>query len=192
MKIPFINRMKDTTSTEENKAEDSNQEMQQENNDSTIKPETLTETEQIAELQAEVAEQKNNFLRLYAEFENYKKRSIKERIDLLKSASADVIQSMLPVLDDFERAFKALEGQDDTNPLHQGSILIYNKLKTLLEQKGLKQMEAIGTDFDTDMHDAITSLPVNDDQKGKVIEEVEKGYYLNDKILRHSKVIVGA
>ena len=150
------------------------------------------EQDPIAKLQAEVAEQKNNFLRLYADFENYKKRSVKERIDLLKSASSEVISSMLPVLDDFERALKASEGLEDNHPLREGVLLIYNKLKSQLEQKGLKPMESIGFEFDSDFHDAITSMQVSEEKKGKVIEEVEKGYFLNDKVIRHAKVIVGS
>ena len=140
---------------------------------------------------AEVAEQKNNYLRLYAEFENYKKRVSKERMELLKSANADVIASMLPVLDDFERALKATEGWKEKHSVREGMVLIYNKLKNLLEQKGLSAMESTGAEFDTDLHDAITNIEVDENMKGKVVEEIEKGYYLNDKVIRHAKVIVG-
>ena len=151
----------------------------------------IVEQDTAAQLQLEVAEQKNNYLRLYAEFENYKKRSIKERIDLLKSASTDTIISMLPVLDDFERALKAGEEAADKHPLPAGIVLIYNKLKNILEQKGLSPMESIGAEFDTDLHDAVTSIDASEKMKGKIVEEMEKGYYLNDKIIRHAKVIVG-
>lgn len=150
------------------------------------------ETNPIEKLQEEVTEQKNNFLRLYAEFENYKKRTVKERIDLLKSAGADVLATLLPVLDDFERAIKATEGLEEKHPVREGMLLIYNKLRTLLEQKGLKPMESTGTNFDTDLHDAITSIDAGKQMKDKVVEEVEKGYYLNDKVIRHAKVIVGS
>ena len=150
------------------------------------------EQDPLAKLQTEVAEQKNNYLRLYAEFENYKKRSVKERMDLLKSASADTIVSMLPILDDFERALKASEELEENNTVRQGAVLIYNKLKSILEQKGLKPMESIGADFDTDLHDAVTSIDAGENLKGKIAEEMEKGYYLNDKVIRHAKVIVGS
>lgn len=151
-----------------------------------------SENDPVEKLEEELSEQKNNYLRLYAEFENYKKRTVKERMDLLKSASADVIISLLPVLDDFERALKASEKMDDKNSMSEGMVLIYNKLKTLLEQKGLKPMQSTGETFDTDLHDAITSIESAEQNKGKVVEEIEKGYYLNDKVIRHAKVIVGA
>ena len=150
------------------------------------------ENDPIEKLQEEVTEQKNNYLRLYAEFENYKKRTVKERIELFKNAGAEIIGDLLPVLDDFERALKATEGLEEKHPVREGMMLIYNKLKTLLEQKGLKPMESGGTDFDTDLHDAITSIDAGKQMKGKVVEEVEKGYCLNDKVIRHSKVIVGS
>ena len=164
-----------------------------------VEPESQTEAtrqseeqDPFAALQAELAEQKNNYLRLYADFENYKKRSMKERMELLKNANADMIISMLPVLDDFERALKATEGLEEKHPVREGMVLIYNKLKNLLEQKGLNPMESAGTEFDTDMHDAITNIDAGEKKKGKVVDEVEKGYYLNDKVIRHAKVIVGS
>lgn len=150
------------------------------------------ENDPIEKLQEEVTEQKNNYLRLYAEFENYKKRTVKERMELFKSAGSDVIAALLPVMDDFERALKATEDLEEKHPVREGMVLIYNKLKTLLEQKGLKPMEAVSTAFDTDLHDAITSIDAGKHKKGKVVEEVEKGYYLNDKVIRHAKVIVGS
>ncbi len=150
------------------------------------------ENDPIEKLQEEVTQQKNNYLRLYAEFENYKKRTVKERIELFKNAGVEIIGDLLPVLDDFERALKATEGLEEKHPVREGMVLIYNKLKTLLEQKGLKSMESGGTDFDTDLHDAITSIDAGKQMKGKVVEEVEKGYYLNDKVIRHAKVIVGS
>lgn len=154
--------------------------------------EAAPEHDPVVKLQEELTEQKNNYLRLYADFENYKKRSIKERMDLFKIAGAEIITNLLPVLDDFERALKATESLEEKHPVREGMVLIYNKLKTLLEQKGLKPMETAGTEFDTDLHDAITSIDAGKQMKGKVVEEVEKGYYLNDKVIRHAKVIVGS
>lgn len=139
----------------------------------------------IAKLEESLSLEKDKYLRLVAEFENYKKRNLKERLDLLKSAGADVITSVIPVLDDFERAMQV-------GNLPEGINLIYNKLANTLEQKGLKKMDAKGKEFDADLHDAITNIPVEDEgMKGKVVDEVEKGYYLNDKVIRHAKVVVG-
>ena len=152
-----------------------------------------TETAQGTEkLHAELSETRDKFLRIYSEFDNYKKRVQRERLDLLKSASSEVIISLLPVLDDFERALKAMDAAGKDKAQKEGVELIYNKFKGILEQKGLKKMVSVGEKFDTDLHDAITNIPVPDvKQKGKVIDEVESGYYLNDKIIRHAKVIVG-
>lgn len=147
--------------------------------------------EPVIKLEKELAELKSQHMRLYAEFDNYKKRSLKERMDLIRSAGSDMIISLLPVLDDFDRALKAV-ANDGNNPMKEGVLLIHNKLSSLLEQKGLKPMNAAGTEFDSDLHEAITNVPVTDEsQKGKVIEEVEKGYYLNDKVIRYAKVVVG-
>jgi molecular chaperone GrpE len=139
----------------------------------------------VAKLEENLALEKDKLLRLFAEFENYKKRNFKERLDLLKSAGEEMITAILPVIDDFERAAKA-------NPLPEGIDLIYNKLLNILTQKGLKPMDAKGKIFDADLHDAIASVPVEDQSmKNKVVDEIEKGYYLNDKVIRHAKVIFG-
>jgi molecular chaperone GrpE len=150
------------------------------------------EEDPTARLEAEVAELKDNHLRLYAEFENYKRRSIKERAELIRTAGADTISALLPVLDDLDRALKAI-GDSTDNPMKEGILLIHNKLKSTLEQKGLKAIEAIGKEFDVELHEAITNMPVEDPtKKGKVIDEVEKGYWLNDKVIRYSKVVIGS
>ena len=149
------------------------------------------EEDPIAKLTADLAEQKDNYLRLYADFENYKKRSLKDRSDLIKSAGSDIISTLLPVLDDFDRAMKAME-TDANNDRLTGITLIYNKINSTLEQRGLKVMNAIGEEFNVDMHEAITNIPVSDEaQKGKVVDVLEKGYYLNDKVIRYAKVVVG-
>ena len=144
-------------------------------------------------LKNELAEANNKYLRLYAEFDNYKRRTNKERMDLLQTASKDVLVSLLPVVDDFERALKSMETASDVSAVKEGIVLVQNKLKGILTQKGLKEMESVGTVFDAEIHEAITNIPASsDDLKGKVIDEVEKGYYLNDKVIRFAKVVVGA
>jgi len=144
-------------------------------------------------LKAESTEWQNKYLRLYAEFDNFKRRTSKERLELLQIAGKDVITDLLPVLDDFERAQKSIEIASDVNALREGVTLVQHKLKGILNQKGLKEMESIGKDFDADLHEGITNIPApSPDLKGKVIDELEKGYLLNDKVIRFAKVIIGA
>jgi molecular chaperone GrpE len=139
-----------------------------------------------------VDEYKDKFVRLYAEFDNYRRRTNEEKLNLITSAGKDVISSMLPVLDNFERAIATNENLEDLGAIKEGFNLIFNQLKGILESKGLKPMEAKGLPFDSDLHEAIANIPAPEDaQKGKVIEDVEKGYYLNDKVLRFAKVVVG-
>ncbi len=139
----------------------------------------------------EATEWRDKYFRLYAEFDNFRKRTAKERLELMGSASADLIRELLPVLDDFDRAAKANESAIEVGPVREGFNLIHQKLYKRLEQKGLKPADAAGKAFDTDYHEAITQVPAGDDMKGKVVEEVEKGYLLNDKIIRFSKVVIG-
>lgn len=146
-----------------------------------------------AALQAKVAELNDKYLRLYSEFDNFRKRTIREKQELTKTAGEDVFKSILPVIDDFERALKSGLDTTDVKAIQEGVQLIYNKLKHNLQQKGLEQMESVGKDFDPDVHEAITNIPApSEDMKGKVIDEVEKGYSLNGKIIRFAKVIVGS
>ena len=157
-------------------------------------PETATEEKPSAEakLKEELAQANDKYLRLYAEFDNFRRRTSKERVELLQSAGKEVIVSLLPVLDDFERAEKALATSTDVNAVKEGVALIQNKLNNILAQKGLKPMQSIGNAFDADLHEAITNIPApTDEMKGKVIDEMEKGYYLNDNVIRFAKVIVG-
>jgi molecular chaperone GrpE len=155
--------------------------------------------EPVIELSAEEKLQQENsvlndkYLRLFAEFDNYKRRTQKERIELLQTAGKDVVVSLLPVLDDFDRALKATENATEVNAIREGIMLVQTKLKSILTQKGLKEMESLHTLFDTDIHEAITKIPApTDDLKGKVVDELEKGYTLNDKVIRFAKVVVGA
>lgn len=144
-------------------------------------------------LKAELNEANDRYLRLYAEFDNFKRRTSKERVELLQTAGRDVIADLLTVLDDFERAAKSMESATDIEPVKEGVALVHSKLKNILANKGLKEMNAKGAAFDADLHEAITNIPApSDDLKGKVIDEIEKGYSLNDKVIRFAKVVVGA
>lgn len=145
----------------------------------------------VEKIQAELQEQKDKYLRLFAEFDNFKRRNAKEKIELIQTAGKDVISSLLEVLDDCERAERQLEESDDIATNKKGVQLVFNKLKNTLQAKGLKAMESINTDFDVEKHEAITEIEVPEDKKGKVVDEIEKGYYLNDKIIRFAKVVVG-
>lgn len=151
--------------------------------------EQLTEEEKLKE---ELAKEKDRFLRLFAEFENYKKRTSKERLDLFKTANQEVLQAMLPVLDDFDRALVQIAKSEDES-LFKGVELIHNKLKDTLVSKGLEQVELkAGDDFNADFAEAITQIPApSDDLKGKIVDVVEKGYKLGDKIIRFPKVVIG-
>ncbi|MCX6296196.1 MAG: nucleotide exchange factor GrpE [Bacteroidetes bacterium] len=154
---------------------------------------TVDEKEQItSDLKAKVDELNDKYLRLYSEFDNFRKRTAKEKIDLMQSAGEDVFKSILPVLDDLERAIKSNSETTDVKAVNDGVNLIFNKLKSTLTQKGLSEMKAIGETFDADIHEAITNIPApSDELKGKIVEELEKGYSLNGKIIRFAKVIIG-
>jgi len=152
----------------------------------------VADESEIEKLQAELKEQKDKYIRLYAEFDNFRRRTAKERIELIQTAGKDVITDLLDVLDDCDRAEKTLQQTDDVVQLKEGVQLIFNKLRNVLQAKGLKPMQSIATDFDVEKHEAITEIPAQDEaMKGKVIDEVQKGYYLNDKIIRFAKVVVG-
>jgi molecular chaperone GrpE len=155
--------------------------------------ETVEELSVEEKLQKENSALNDKYLRLFAEFDNYKRRTQKERVELLQTAGKDVVVSLLPVLDDFERALKATENATEVNAIREGIMLVQTKLRSILSQKGLKEIESMSTVFDTDMHEAITKIPApSDDLKGKVVDELEKGYTLNDKVIRFAKVVVGA
>ncbi|MDX5477427.1 MAG: nucleotide exchange factor GrpE [Cyclobacteriaceae bacterium] len=145
-------------------------------------------------LQQEVEELKDKYLRLYSEFENYRRRTSKERIDLIKTASEDIVRDILPVIDDFERAFKANENETDGAIIREGNQLVFHKLVKTLEGKGVKVIEdLIGKPFDADTQEAITQIPApTEELKGKVIDVVEKGYTMGEKVIRYAKVVTGA
>lgn len=141
----------------------------------------------------ELAEMKDKYVRLYSDFENFRRRTSKEKLDYLKSANEDLMVALLPVLDDFERALKFSGDEKDTNTAREGLQIVYNKLYKTLEHKGLKPMNAQGQSFDADLHEAITQIPSpTPDLKGKVVDEVEKGYLLNEKVIRFAKVVIGS
>ncbi len=156
--------------------------------------ETITEVTEpeVIDYDAKIAELNDRYLRLYSEFDNYRKRTIKEKSDIIRSAGEDVFKAVLPTIDDFERAIKANESVDDINAIKEGILLIYTKLKASCQNKGLEQMDIIGKPFDADIMESITQIPApTDDMKGKVIDDVEKGYKLGDKVIRFAKVVVG-
>jgi molecular chaperone GrpE len=165
----------ETTDSVESTVEDTNEEA----------PKEMTAEEKYAELN-------DRYLRLHAEFDNFRKRTYKERIELTATANKDVLLNLLPVMDNFERAIVTNEKLEDVAAMKEGFHLIYTMFKGILDSKGLKPMEAKGAPFDSDLHEAIANIPAPDKKMvGKVIEDVEKGYYLNDKVIRFAKVVVG-
>ncbi|MFN4976250.1 MAG: nucleotide exchange factor GrpE [Bacteroidota bacterium] len=154
--------------------------------------EPVTGEPELEKLRADLEEQKDKYLRLMAEFDNFRRRSARERLELIQTASRDVLVSLLDVLDDCDRAEKQLAGSDNLAAQKEGVLLVFNKLRNILQQKGVKQMESLHQAFDVEKHEAITEIPApTDELKGKVLDEVMKGYYLNDKIIRFAKVVVG-
>jgi len=146
----------------------------------------------LTELQEKYDTVNDKFLRLYSEFENFRRRTAKEKLDALINGGADIAKELLPVLDDFDRAVASNENIEDPETLKEGFVLIHNKLIKVLQSKGLKSMDSLEQPFDTEYHDAITNIPApTEDLKGKVVDVAEKGYFYNDTILRHAKVIVG-
>lgn len=155
-----------------------------------------TEEQEVEEktptLQDQYDELNDKYLRLYSEFDNFRKRTAKERIDLFKTAGQDILTDLLPVMDDFERALQNMDKKADIKAVRQGVDLVYNKFKNTLDNKGLKVFKAIGEKFDPEVHEAITKIPApSKKMKGKVVDEIEKGYTLNDKLIRFAKVVVG-
>jgi molecular chaperone GrpE len=191
-KINAINKDNMTESTE-NLTNEEEAPINSENAENNAEVNTVSE-EEILDPQVQIDALNDKYLRLYAEFDNYKRRTAKERIELFKTANADVIKSMLSVLDDFDRAKKSMEIAKDIEAVKEGIQLIHHKLKSTLQSQGLTEMESVvGKAFDTDLHEAITNVPApSEDLKGKVMDEVEKGYLLNEKVIRYAKVVVGS
>ncbi len=148
--------------------------------------------EKLIELEKEKDELKDKYLRLFAEFDNYKKRTVKERFELMKTAAEDTMRSILPVLDDFDRAKSSADDESSEEVWSEGVLLVFNRLHNVLKGAGLESMTSTGEAFDPELHEAITEIPApSEDMKGKVMDTIEKGYYLKDKIIRHAKVVVG-
>ncbi len=184
------NIFKKMNKTETEKVEDQIKPDEEQNNHGTVQP---VNNDKIVELQAKVDELNDKYLRLYSEFDNFRKRTSKEKIELIQSGGENVFRDLLPIVDDFERAIKSNVEISDAKIIADGMNLIYNKFKSTLSQKGLTEMKSIGEAFNTDLHEAITNIPAPDeDMKGKVIEELEKGYSLNGKVIRFAKVVIGS
>jgi molecular chaperone GrpE len=155
-----------------------------------INPENNTDKEEI--YKAQISDLQDKYVRLMAEFDNFRKRSLKERAELIKSAGDDVLINILPVMDDFERGITAMETSQDIEAVKQGILLIYNKFKDFLILRGVKEMDALNQDFNVDVHEALTKIPAPEEHlKGKVVDVIQKGYTLNDKVIRYAKVVVG-
>lgn len=150
------------------------------------------EVDPVEELNKKLTEMQDKYLRLSAEFDNYRKRTLREKIELTKTAGESVIKSVLPVIDDFDRALSSLKDSDNCTAIKEGLTLVYNKMADFLKQNGVKEMEVINTPFNSEMHEAVTNIPVEDESlKGKVVDVILKGYVLNDKVIRFPKVVVG-
>jgi len=148
--------------------------------------------DEVSSLKADLAELNDKYVRMYSEFDNYKRRTARERVEFLQSASRDLVVSLLPVLDDFERAEKAVAESNDLEALREGMKLVHHKMKSVMSQNGLQALESVGKEFDVDFHEAITKIPApSKDLQGKVVDEVERGYLLKDKVIRFAKVVVG-
>jgi molecular chaperone GrpE len=176
------------------KANDESEEQRDDNSVKTDQEEKTLEECPEEQLQEKYDDLNDKYLRLYSEFDNYRRRTLRERIEFSKTASMEVISQLLPVLDDFERAIRAFNTNGESiEALKEGLILIFNKFLSILGQQGLEQMKTLGEEFNTDFHEAITNIPApTPEQKNKIIDEVEKGYLLNGKVIRYAKVVVGS
>jgi len=187
-----LNRNKMAEEKEVNENDQQKETHEQENILDDIGNETGSEESKELTPEEKIAELNDRFLRLYAEFDNYRKRTNKEKIDLISNANQGVLTDLLPIMDDFERAILNNETAEDIAIVKEGFHLIFNKFRGILEAKGLKAMNAKGESFDSELHEAIANVPApSENEKGKVIDDVEKGYFLNDKVIRYAKVVVG-
>lgn len=178
----LLNEQMETAEKNENQAEETTEKQTEE----------LTDADKLAAAEEEIAQLKDKYLRQVAEFDNYRKRTLKEKTELILNGGAKVLEALLPVLDDLERAMQNIEKSDDVATLKEGVDLIISKLEKTLHTQGLKKMETVGKEFDTDFHEAVALIPAQEEaQKNHVIDCVQTGYMLNDKVLRHAKVVVG-
>jgi molecular chaperone GrpE len=170
-----------------------NNEVNTENGTESPQAEVSQQPSETEKLQAELAEMKDKYLRLYSEFDNFKRRTSKEKMETMLTANKELMVALIPILDDFDRTNKSLEIADSIVAIKEGIALVYHKLWRTLEQKGLKPLETIGTPFDSEFHEAVTQIPAPSEKlKGKVVDELEKGYLLNEKIIRYAKVVIGS
>ena len=177
---------------EETQTEAQNAEVESQNAEEEQPAKEETPEDKIAALQAELEKSQKEYLFLMAEFDNYRKRTVKEKAELIKNGGEKAMLGLLPVIDDFERAIDAIDKSSDVEGLKEGVDLIYNKFMKYLESQQVKPMESTGTDFDADIYEAVTTFPAPDESmKGKVIDTVQTGYTINEKVLRHAKVVVG-
>lgn len=166
-------------------------ELEQPDVDSDTPDEMETLKNQLAEAQAALEKEKKEYLFLMADFDNFRKRTIKEKSELIKNGAESAMKGLLPILDDFERGLDAIKDTTGVDAVKEGMVLIYNKFVKYLEQNGVKAIDSTGADFTDELHEAVALVPGDPEQKGKVIDTVQKGYMLNDKVLRHAKVAVG-
>ncbi len=179
----------DATITDEQTAEQTTVETEEVVEENESVEENVLES---ASLEAQLAEAKDKYLRLYADFENFRRRTSKEKIDLIQNAAEGLLKELIPIVDDFERANKSFETVTEVEPMKEGIALIFNKFQKTLASKGVKAIESKGKDFDVELHECITQFAAGEENKGKVIDEIEKGYSLNDKVIRYAKVVVGS
>lgn len=179
--------------SEESNKQSTQDELEQDNvQNNSEQEETVVDEKKEKTPEEKYNELNDKYLRLYSEFDNFRRRTAKERIDLFKNASADILSELLPVLDDFDRAVAAMNNSTDIKTLSEGVKLVHNKFNSILTSKGLKEFDAVGKEFDPDFHEAVTKIPAPSKKlRGKVVDVIEKGYMLNDKVLRYAKVVVG-
>lgn len=189
-KAPINDQLDNETPDLDQQAEESKPSKKESKKDKAHKK---TETEELFEkAELELLDLKDRHMRLQAEFDNYRKRTLKERMELLKSANESLLISLLPVVDDFDRANQSLDAVEDDSPVKEGVKLIYTKFQDFLKQNGIKEIDAKGQDFNTDLHEAITKIPApTKEMAGKVVDVVQKGYSLYDKVIRFAKVVIG-
>lgn len=189
------NDKKETEKEDINKQETSDKEVEtteKADKDAAGKEKKVEELSTEEQLKMQVVQINEKYLRLSAEFDNYRKRTLKEKIDLTKTAGEDLLKDILPVMDNFERGIKSIDDAKDIDAVKEGIMLIYNNFKDFLKQKGVKEIEAMHQEFDTDVHEALTKIPASEKKlKGKVVDVIEKGYFLNEKVMRFAKVVIG-
>ena len=182
---------KEKVKAEKEVIEEASSEKSPQNESDNVTEKKQDDDDNLSQVSDAAAVWQDKYVRLSAEFDNYRKRTLKEKLEILASGGEDVIKSLLTVLDDFDRAIKAAESSKDVDAVKEGVVLIRQKLLDTLSQKGLKEIEAIDEPFDTDLHEAVAKFPVEEGKKGKIVDVVQKGYKLKDKVIRFAKVVVG-